>query len=100
MSTPINLVMKTTNVELEYYYHDLLTPPEMSPLHVVFGLRGVFAKQEKSFKPCTLIVVQWYKNSLVDPFVIPRPDLQEFMQRCLQQFLVYIWTKCKLLCSS
>jgi hypothetical protein len=58
MSTPVDLVMKTTNVELEYYYHDLLMPPEMSPLHVVFDLKGVFAKQGKSFKPCTLIVVQ------------------------------------------
>jgi hypothetical protein len=35
------------NVESEYYCHDLLKPLEVSPLHVVFGLKGVLAKQGK-----------------------------------------------------
>ncbi len=35
------------------------------------------------------------RNPLVDPYVIPRPNLHEFMQMCLQQFVMYIWIKCK-----
>ncbi len=76
--------MALADVKLEYYCDDLLKPSEVNPLHVVFGLRGIFAKQGKSFKPCTLTPTEWYKNPLINPYVIPRPDLQEFMQRCLQ----------------
>jgi hypothetical protein len=47
-------------------------------------LKGVLAKQGKSFEPYTLALAEWYRNLLVDPYVIPRLDLQEFMQRCLQ----------------
>ncbi len=71
--------MMPMEVELKYYYVDLLKPLEASPLHVVFSLKGVLAKQGKSFKPCTLTPTKWYKNPLVDPYVIPRPDFQEFM---------------------
>jgi hypothetical protein len=32
-------------VELKYYYDDLRKPLEVSPLHVVFSLKGVLARQ-------------------------------------------------------
>jgi hypothetical protein len=64
------------DVESKYYCHDLLKPSEVSALHVVFGLKGVLAKQIKSFKAYTLTLVEWYGNLLVDPYVIPRLDLQ------------------------
>jgi len=67
-----------------YYCHDPLKPLEVSPFHVVFGLRGVLARQGQSFKPCILSLVEWYKNLSANPYVIPRPNLLEFMQRCLQ----------------
>ncbi len=63
------------NVKSKYYYHDHLKPLEVSPLHVVFSLRGVFEKQGKSFKPCTLIHAKWYRNPSIDPYVIPGPNL-------------------------
>jgi hypothetical protein len=72
------------NVKPEYYRDDLLKLLDMSPLHVVFSLKGVFARQGKSFKPCILNPIEWYRNALVDPYVIPRLDLQDFMKRCLQ----------------
>ncbi len=31
----------------------------------------------------------------IDPYAIFRPNLHEFMQMHLQQFVMYIWTKCK-----
>jgi hypothetical protein len=45
--------MVLTDNEPKYYCHDLLKPLKMSPPHVVFILRGIFAKQGKFFKPCT-----------------------------------------------
>jgi len=71
------------DVESEYYCHGLLKPSEVRPLHFVFSLKGVLAKQGKSFKLCILTVAKWYKN-LSNPYVIPKLNLQEFMQRCLQ----------------
>lgn len=47
------------DVESEYYYRDLFKPSKASPFHVMFGLRGVLARQGKYFKPCTLILVEW-----------------------------------------
>lgn len=61
------------DVELKYYCHNLLKPFKVSPLHVVFSLKGVLAKQGKSFKPCTLISIESYRNLSIDPYVIPRP---------------------------
>jgi hypothetical protein len=84
-----------SDVEPEYYCHNLFKPSKVSPLHVVFSLKGVLAKQGKSFKPCTLIFVEWYRNLLINPYVISRPELLEFMQRRFQQFAMYIWIKCK-----
>ncbi len=46
------------DVESEYYCHDLLKPSKVTPLHVVFGLRGVLAKQGKSFEPYTLALAE------------------------------------------
>jgi len=61
-----------SDVELEYYCHDFLKPSKVSPLHVIFGLNGVFARQGKSFKPCILTLTKWYRNLLADPYVIPK----------------------------
>ncbi len=62
-------------VELKYYCHGLVKPSKVNPLHVIFGLRGVLARQGKSFKPCTLTLVEWYKNPLANLYFIPRLDL-------------------------
>ncbi len=67
----------------------------MSLLHVVFGLRGIFTRQGKSFEACILTPREQYRCSLFDPLVISQPRLQEFLQKCLQQFVVYIWIKHK-----
>jgi hypothetical protein len=64
-----------TDVKLEYYCHDILKPLEVSPLHVVFDLKGIFARQGNFFKPCTLTLVEWYINPLTNIYVIPRPNL-------------------------
>jgi hypothetical protein len=53
-----------TNVEPKYYCHDLLKPSGVSPLHVGFGLRGIFGRQGNFFKPCTLTLAEWYRNLL------------------------------------
>jgi hypothetical protein len=96
MFIPVNLVMKTLgDVESECYCDDLLKPLEVNPLHVVFSMRGFFTKQGKSFKPCTLTPSERYRNLSTNPYVIRRSNLHEFMYTCLQQFVVYIWTKCK-----
>jgi hypothetical protein len=63
------------DVEHEYYCHDLFKPLEVNPFHVVFGLKGVFARQGKSFKPCTLTPTKWYRNPSTYLYVIPRPKL-------------------------
>jgi hypothetical protein len=63
------------DVEPEYYCHDLLKPLEVSPFHVIFGLRGSFARQRKFFKPCILTLVEWYRNMSANFYVIPRPNL-------------------------
>jgi hypothetical protein len=42
------------DVEQKYYCHDLLKSSEVNPFQVVFGLKGVLARQGKSFKPCIL----------------------------------------------
>ncbi len=46
----------------------------MNPLHVVFGLRGVFVRQGKSFKFCILILVEWYRHyyKMWVQFISPR----------------------------
>jgi hypothetical protein len=94
-SQPGDEDMMPMDVKLKYYRDDLLKPSKVSPLHIVFNLKGVFARQGKSFKPCTLTPTKWYRNLSVDLYVIPRLDLQEFLQRCFQQFIMNIWTKCK-----
>jgi len=63
-----------TDVEPEYYCHDLLKPSEVRPLHFVFSLKGVLAKQGKSFKLCTLTATEWYKD-VSNPYVIPKLNL-------------------------
>ncbi len=50
------------DVNSEYYCQGLVKPLEVSPLHVVFGLRGVLVRQGKSFKFCTLTLAEWYKH--------------------------------------
>jgi hypothetical protein len=42
-------------------------------------MRGFFTRQGKFFKPYTLIPTKWYRNPSIDPYVIPRLDLHEFM---------------------
>jgi len=64
-----------TNVEPKYYCHDLLKPWGVSPLHVGFDLTGIFTRQGNFFKPCTLTLVERYKNLLAIFNVIPRLDL-------------------------
>ncbi len=76
--------MTPMDIKPKYYCDDLLKPSKVNPLHVVFGLKGVFVRQGKSFKSCTLTPTEWFRNLSVDPYVIPRPDLQEFLQRCFQ----------------
>jgi hypothetical protein len=61
------------DVEQEYYSHNLFKPSKASPLHVVFGLKGVLARQVKSFIPCTLTPIEWYRNSSTYLYVIPKP---------------------------
>jgi hypothetical protein len=74
-SQPSDEDVVLTNVEPKYYCHDLLKLLEVNPLHVVFDLRGIFARQGKFFKPCTLTLVEWYRNLLTNFYVIPRLDL-------------------------
>jgi hypothetical protein len=50
------------DVNSEYYCQGVVEPLEVSPLHVVFALRGVLVRQGKSFKFCTLTPVEWYKH--------------------------------------
>jgi hypothetical protein len=50
------------DVKLEYYCHDLLKPSKVSTLHVIFNLKGILARQGKSFKACTLFPTEWYKS--------------------------------------
>ncbi len=64
-----------SNVEQEYYYHDLFKLSKVSPFQVVFGLKGVFARLRKSSKPCILIPIEWYRNSSRYLYVIPRSEL-------------------------
>jgi hypothetical protein len=67
------------DVEPEYYYYDLFKPSKVSPFHVVFGLKGVLARQGKSFKPCTLILVEWWRNSLQILMLFPN---QSYKNSC------------------
>jgi hypothetical protein len=64
-----------TDVEPKYYCHDLLKPLGVNPLHVVFSLRGIFARQGNFLKPCTLILAEWYRNLSTIFYVIPKLDL-------------------------
>jgi hypothetical protein len=57
---------------------------EVSLLHVAFSLRGLFARQGKSFEACILTPREWYRCSSFDPLVISQPRLQEFFKKCLQ----------------
>ncbi len=66
---------ENVDVEQKYYCHDLLKPSKVRPFQVVFGLKGVLAKQGKSFKPYTLTHVEWYRNLSTYVYVIPRPEL-------------------------
>jgi hypothetical protein len=43
---------------------------KVSPFHVVFGLRVVFAKQGRSFEVCNLTPREWYRCSLFNPLMI------------------------------
>jgi hypothetical protein len=62
------------DVEQEYYYHDLFKLSEVNPFQVVFGLKGVLARLRKSFKPCILTPIEWYRNPSRYLYVIPRPN--------------------------
>jgi hypothetical protein len=64
-----------SNVEQEYYYHNLFKLSKVNPFQVVFGLKGVFARLRKSSKPCILTPIEWYRNSSMYLYVIPRPEL-------------------------
>lgn len=44
---------------------------KVSPFHVVFGLRVVFAKQGRSFEVCNLMPREWYRCLLFNPSMIP-----------------------------
>jgi hypothetical protein len=94
-SQPSDEDMVAMDVEPEYYSDDFLKTLGVSPIRVVFGLKGIFTRQGKSLKPCTVTSIEWYKNSSIDPYVILKPEVKEFMQRRFQHFVVYIWTKCK-----
>ncbi len=67
---------------------------DVSPLHVIFDLKGVLVRKE-FFKINHLLLLPF--NLVQGPIllgksIIPRLALKEFLRRCLKQFTIYIWT--------
>jgi hypothetical protein len=68
---------------------------EVTPLHMILDLNGVLVGKEYfrinhlMSSPFNLV---WGPILLQDKNVIPRPIIKELFLRCLQQFIIYIWT--------
>jgi hypothetical protein len=68
---------------------------EVSPLHVmIFYLKGVLVGKDyfeiNHLLPLPFNLVQGH--TLLSKNVISKPNLKEFLMRCLEQFTIYIWT--------
>jgi len=71
---------------------------EVSPLHVVFNLQRVFVGKEY-FKTNHLLLPLFdlaQACTLQSKNIVPRLTLKEFLLRCLEKFIVYIWTSISL----
>ncbi len=67
---------------------------EVSPLHVIFDLKGVLV--EKEYFKINYFLLPPFKIvrgcTLLSKDIILRPTLKEFLLMCLKQFIIYIWT--------
>ncbi len=66
----------------------------MSPLHVIFNLKGVLVGKDY-FKINHLLPPMFNLtqiHTLLSKSVVPRLNVREFLLRCLEQFIIYIWT--------
>ncbi len=67
---------------------------EVSPLHMIFNLKGVLVGKEYSrvnhFLPLPFNLA--WGPTLVGKNVVPKLTLKQFLLRCFEQFIVYIWT--------
>ncbi len=66
---------------------------EVSPLHVIFNLKGVLIGKDYfiiNHLLSPLFNLVWGCTSL-GKNIVPRSNLKEFLLRCLQQFTIYIW---------
>ncbi len=89
----------------ELILEDFRSPPpidikdmEVSPLHVVFNLKRVFVGKEY-FRTNHLLLALFdlaQGCTLQSENVVPRLTLKEFLLKCLEKFIVYIWTSISL----
>jgi hypothetical protein len=67
---------------------------KVSPLHVIFKLKGVLVGKEyfiaNHLLP-PLFNLAW-GPTILGKSVVPMLILKEFLLRCLEQYIVYIWT--------
>jgi hypothetical protein len=66
----------------------------VSPLHVIFNLKGVLVGKDY-FKINHLLPPMFNLtqiHTLLSKSVVPRLNVREFLLRCLEQFIIYIWT--------
>jgi hypothetical protein len=67
---------------------------EVSPLHVIFDLKGILVGKEyfriNHLLPPTFNIA--WGCTLLGKSIISKPTLREFLLRRLEQFTVYIWT--------
>jgi hypothetical protein len=66
---------------------------EMSPLHVIFDLKGVLVGKDY-FRINHLLLPPFnlaQRQTLLGKNILPKLALKEFLLRCLEKFTVYIW---------
>jgi len=66
---------------------------EVSPLHMIFDLKGFLVGNEY-FKINHLLLLPFNLargRTLLGKNIVPRLTLKEFLMRCLKQFTVHIW---------
>jgi hypothetical protein len=67
---------------------------EVSPLHIIFDLKGVLVGKEyfkvNHLLPSLFNLVRG--PTLLGNNIVPKLILKEFLFRCLEEFTIYIWT--------
>jgi hypothetical protein len=67
---------------------------KVSPLHMIFDLKGFLVGKEyfriNHLLPPLFNLAQG--PTLLGKNIVPKLVLKEFLLRCLEQFIVYIWT--------